>query len=209
MYVQYGCSFVGCPTEWQNFDSSFTLKWERIPLIGRAYTKNARRFPTNVMPGDIVKGLPVPEGVCHGIFASHVLEHLPLEDFHKALDNTIRILRPGGIFRVIVPDLEWAAREYIRRLDEHDSSANEFLLRETCLGREKRDKGLAALLWRWLTTSEHQWMWDAPSLRKALEAHGFKMIRSCNFGDCEDPIFSLVEAKGRFANAVAIEARRL
>src|ERR1700676_1642106 len=85
-YVQYGCGWVA-PEEWTNFDASLTLKWERIPILGR-YTKNARHFPANVRFGDIVRGLPLGEESCRGVYASHVLEHFTLEDFHDALENS-------------------------------------------------------------------------------------------------------------------------
>src|ERR1700733_6668534 len=81
-YVQYGCGW-SAPKEWINFDASLTLKWERLPILGRCYTKNALPFPPNVKPGDIVKGLPIRAESCQGVYASHVLEHLALEDFSK------------------------------------------------------------------------------------------------------------------------------
>ena len=99
MYVQYGCGHTA-PKEWTNFDASMTLCWERLPLLGSFYTKNAARFPVNVLFGDIVKGLPIQRETCRGVYASHVLEHLALEDFHKALANTRQIMASGGIFRL-------------------------------------------------------------------------------------------------------------
>jgi hypothetical protein len=138
-----------------------------------------------------------------------VLEHLALDDFHRALRNTWRILQDGGIFRLVVPDLEWAARDYVRRLDEsRDPTASDFLLRETYLGSPTRRRGLVGLVYRWLSTSSHLWMWDEPSLGQALTGHGFRHVRRCEFGDCEDPMFALVEDKARFEHAVAMEARR-
>jgi SAM-dependent methyltransferase len=205
-YVQYGCSWFA-PAEWTNFDSSVTLKWERLPIVGR-YSKNATRFPVHVEPGDIVEGLPVPDESCQGVYASHVLEHLTLEDFHKALDNTYRVLRKTGIFRLIVPDLEKAAREYVARLDRGEPNANGLFLRETSLGLERRERGLLGLARRLFNTSTHYWMWDEPSLTRALRDHGFVQIRRCHFNDCEDRMFSFVENRGRFENAVALEARR-
>jgi hypothetical protein len=132
---------------------------ERIPILGRC-TKNAKRFPENVRPGNIVAGLPVADESCHGVYASHVLEHLSLEDFHKALSNTYRILRKGGISRLVVPDLEWAAREYVARLDRGEPGANAFFLRETDLGHESRHHGLPGLVKQLFRTSLHLWMWD-------------------------------------------------
>ena len=202
-----GCGWCA-PKEWANFDASLTLKWERLPILGRSYTKNARRFPANVKPGSIVKGLPVPDESWVGVYASHVREHLTLEDFHFALKNTWRILRKGGVFRLVVPDLEWSAREYIARLDRGEPNANAFLLRATYLGSEIRQRGLAGLARKLFNTSAHLWMWDETSLTHALRDHKFDRIRRCRFGDCEDTMFSLVEDRSRFDNAVAMEARR-
>jgi SAM-dependent methyltransferase len=195
------------PEEWSNFDASPTLLWERIPILGR-YTKNSNHFPANVRPGNIVKGLPVPDESCQGVYASHVLEHLTLEDFHKALDNTYRMLRTGGIFRIVVPDLEWAAREYIDRLERAQPQANSFFLRETGLGTEKKEAGLKGLAHAMLNRSAHLWMWDESSLDHALQEHGFNERRRCHFGDCEDRMFSLVEGRDRFEKAVAMEAKK-
>lgn len=44
------------------FDVSAALRFERLRLIGRLYTKNQSRFPKNVEYGDIVKGLPIESG---------------------------------------------------------------------------------------------------------------------------------------------------
>ncbi len=206
LYVQYGCGFTA-PPAWINFDSSLTLQFERMPAIGQIYTKNAQRFPAGVRFGDIVKGLPVEAGSCRGVYASHVLEHLALKDFHTAIDNTKRILAKNAIFRLVVPDLETAAREYIRRLDSGETSSNGFFLRQTSLGEEERKPGVGGLLHRALNTSKHLWMWDALSLAQALSQHGFHSVRRCCWNDCEDPVFSQVESKERFENAVAIEAR--
>jgi SAM-dependent methyltransferase len=204
-YVQYGCGWCA-PKEWTNFDASLTLKWERLPILGR-YTKNSQRFPGNVTPGDIVKGLPIPDESCQGAYASHVLEHLALKDFHKALQNTHRILRKGGIFRLVVPDLECSAREYIAGLDHGEPNANTVFLRATHLGCESRDPGFMGLA-RKLFALPHLWMWDESSMTQALNDHGFRQIRRCHFGDCEDAMFSLVEDSGRFEKALGMEARR-
>jgi SAM-dependent methyltransferase len=205
MYIQYGCGYTA-PKEWRNFDASITLKWERMPILGRLYTKNAQRFPANAEYGDIVKGLPVKDQSCRGVYASHVLEHLALDDFHTALENTRRILKPGGIFRLIVPDLEWYAGEYLARVGAGDTNANSFFLRETYLGEEKRTRNLFCFVFSLLRTSNHRWMWDAPSMTEALVQHGFKNIRRCSFADCADPMFKLVEDAERFEHAVAMEA---
>lgn len=110
--VQYGCGWCA-PVGWQNFDASPTLRFERLPVVGYFYTKNQSRFPENVEYGDIVKGLPIPDDSCERVYCSHVLEHLALEQFRIALKNTFRVLTNGGVFRFVLPDLEYFAKTYV------------------------------------------------------------------------------------------------
>jgi hypothetical protein len=204
LHVQFGCHHVA-PLTWRNFDASPTLRFERLPVVGGLYSKNEDRFPRNVEYGDIVRGLPVPENSCSGLYASHVLEHLALDDFRVAVRKSLALLKPGGIFRLVVPDLGVYARRYI---ETQDAEAAERFMRQTCLGVESRPRNLKALLFSWLGNSSHLWMWDQKSLVKELTDAGFVSIRRCAFGDCEDRLFSHVEQRDRFVDAVAIECRR-
>lgn len=120
-YIQYGCGW-SAPSQWRNFDASPTLIFERIPLLGRLYSKNESRFPSNVEYGDIVRGLPVEQNSCAGVYCSHILEHLSLSDFRVALRNTKKILRPTGIFRLVLPDLEYSIRKYNENLSPSAAS---------------------------------------------------------------------------------------
>lgn len=207
MYVQYGCGHTA-PEGWINFDSSATLRWERFPVLGRFYTKNEARFPPSVRWGDIVAGLPISQESAAGVYASHVLEHLALRDFHAALENTRRILKPEGIFRAVVPDLRASINKYLAEADTGIGNAAITFMQETYLGRESNPRSLAARLFESLRTSRHLWMWDQAALSQALAEHGFRQVRPCRFGDCADPMFRLVEHADRFNDAVAIEARK-
>lgn len=203
-YVQYGCGW-SAPKEWRNFDASPTLRFERLPLIGHLYTKNESRFPENVEYGDIVKGLPVPAESCKGVYCSHILEHLSLNDFRVALRNTRAILRPSGIFRLVLPDLEYSAKRYI------DNTSNEAALefmRETSLGHESRSRGVKGLISVWLGSSQHLWMWDYKSIQAELENAGFVDVRTASFGDSSDPMFGKVEEIGRWKNCLGAECRK-
>jgi hypothetical protein len=207
LYIQYGCGLCA-PEGWMNFDASYTLLFERIPLVGKLYTKNRQRFPASVRYGDIVKGLPLPAGSASGIYASHVLEHLAYEDCVQALRNTHRLLSPNGIFRLVVPNLEVAARHYLAMYGQHSPFAAETLMEEMCMGKRTRPRGLVSLIHTWLNTSAHLWMWDHLAMQRVLEAQGFKRVRRCRFDDCDDPMFARVEDPQRFEGALAIEAHR-
>jgi hypothetical protein len=207
IYAQFGCGLCA-PTGWLNFDASPTLRLERIPILGRLVHRNARRFPSNVLYGDIVKGLPVSDGTCSGLFGSHVLEHLSLADFRTALRNAHRHLGSGGYLRIIVPDLEAGVRAYLALLDTRPTEAAEIFMRSAGLGEESRPRGLIARLIGSASNARHRWMWDYPSLAHELERAGFRDTRRCSFGDSADTRFRDVEDAVRFAGSVAVECRR-
>lgn len=203
-YVQFGCGF-SAPRGWLNFDASPTLRFERLPFIGRLYTRNSQRFPGNVIFGDIVRGLPIAEKSCNGIYCSHVLEHLALGEVDVALRNVFGYLRLGGTFRLVVPDLEGLAREY---LSSRDSSAAHRFMEESYLGVKSRPQGIRGWMKELFGHSSHLWMWDERSLGAKLSEHGFTAIRRADFGDAEDKRFTEVEDPGRFVGCLAMQCRR-
>ncbi len=206
LYVQYGCGFTA-PVGWVNFDASPTLRFERIPVVGRLYTKNASRFPENVpFYGDIVRGLPLNAESCSGIYCSHILEHLAFEDANQALRNTFDYLKKGGTFRLVVPDLQQLVRAYLASMDS-PGAAHRFM-ESAYLGRKQRPRGLLSLVKEWLGNSAHMWMWDEKTMAEALERHGFTSIRRCSFGDAADPKFREVEEEGRFVGGLGMECRK-
>jgi hypothetical protein len=201
IYVQYGCGF-SAGDGWANFDSSPTLRIERFPIVGHLlsalFSGNSQRFPATVQYGDIRRGLRVADGLVHGCYASHVLEHLSLDDLRLALANTFRMLAPGGTFRLIVPDLRERAKRYVAEADRKSPDAAPTFLRSTQLGHERRPKTPLQYLRRVAGGSMHLWMWDEHSMSAELQRAGFVNIRKCQFGDSPDPMFAKVEDKGRF-----------
>lgn len=201
VFVQYGCGWSG-PTGWRNFDASPTLRFERIPLLGRLYMRNKQRFPDSVEFGDILRGLPIAMESCDGVYCSHVLEHLSLEDLRVALRNTLKMLRPGGTFRMVLPDLEVYARRYV---ENPSPGAACLFMRETSLGKVRRGRGWRSLLVEFMGNSQHLWMWDYPSLAAELGEAGFMGIRRARCGDSTESAFHEVEDPARWENQLGIE----
>lgn len=85
---------------------------------------------SEVIAADVRKGLPFADEVFDAVYCSHVLEHLPRQEAASLLRHMRRVLRPGGVIRVVVPDMETLAREYLRLLDrlnrEPDVSAADY-----------------------------------------------------------------------------------
>lgn len=206
LYVQYGCG-LSAPLQWENFDISPTLRIQKLPIFGGLVKGKLNvEFPGNVKYGDIIKGLPFPSGSCDGIYCSHTLEHLSFNDCKTAIKNTYDLLKPGGIFRCVVPDLESSAREYVRKLDSGDIDSGNQFIRETLLGIEKRQKGLKNFFIGYFGNSHHLWMWDKFTLENELKLAGFSSVRLCVYNDSKDDNFAFVEDEGRFFRAVAFEA---
>ncbi len=204
MHVQFGCGLCA-PAQWRNFDVSPSLRLQRLPVVGRIAKRFGPPFPANVEVGDVVSGLPVPDGACDAVYCSHVLEHLSLLDLRTALAEIRRILKPGGIFRAVVPDLEYLARHYLESTSS--TRAIEFM-GTSRLGQLRRSRSLPAFVREWLGNSGHRWMWDYPGLADELAEAGFKNIRRATMGDLSDPRFQDVELKERWDNCLGVECIR-
>jgi len=70
----------------------------------------------DVIAHDLSKPLPFESNHFAMVYCSHVLEHFDRESGERFLIECVRVLRPGGTLRVVVPDLELLAKNYIERL---------------------------------------------------------------------------------------------
>jgi hypothetical protein len=66
---------------------------------------------------DLRKGIPYADGFFDAVYHSHVLEHFPRNDAVGFMRECLRVLKPGGIVRVAVPDLEQIAARYLQTLE--------------------------------------------------------------------------------------------
>lgn len=82
----------------------------------------------NVKYHNIKNKLPFSDSSIDVIYHSHVLEHLNKEEADKFIKDCFRVLKPGGIMRIVVPDLERIAREYILNLENGFSSMNKEII---------------------------------------------------------------------------------
>jgi hypothetical protein len=76
------------------------------------------------------------------------------------------------------------------------------------LGLIERPRSAKDILGYTFGNSHHLWMWDENSLKQELANTGFGMIRRCQFNDCPDTMFNLVEDRDRFEHAIAIECKK-
>jgi hypothetical protein len=204
-YIHIGCGLCA-PANWRNFDASPTLRLQKIPLIGRYLMSNGLPvFPKNVEYGDIVKGLPVDNESCHGIYCSHVLEHLAFDDYRIAIKNIYSLLLKNGVFRFVMPDLEYLVKQYIQ---SDDPKASLVFMEKSLLGIKSRPRTFYKFLRSWLGNSQHLWMWDYKTIDLELKEVGFHEIKRVGFGDSEDMHFKDVEVIGQWNNCLGVECRK-
>lgn len=96
--------------------STFHRDWVNIDIVSCA--PEVRQY-------DIRKNLPYSDAEFDACYTSHLIEHLKQEESEKLLAECKRILKPQGIIRVVVPDLEGVVREYLNALEKVDSGSSE------------------------------------------------------------------------------------
>ena len=71
----------------------------------------------DVISCDLRHPLPFPAASFQAVYAAHVLEHLVPAEAARLLAEVRRLLAPGGVVRIVVPDLEGIARAYLASLE--------------------------------------------------------------------------------------------
>jgi len=80
--------------------------WVNIDLWGVA----------DVICHNITEGLPFSDENFDVVYHSHLLEHIPLIEALSFMKECHRVLKPGGVIRILVPDLEQIATLYLEKL---------------------------------------------------------------------------------------------
>ena len=124
-------------------------------------------FENNIEYGDATKGLPVQDESVDVLYSSHMLEHFDRNEADRFLDEGFRVLRPGGIIRIAVPDLKKQVEQY-----NESGDANAFI-ESTYLCTARPVSLLQRLRLLLVGTRNHQWMYDGNSLSRLLQKHGF------------------------------------
>ena len=79
----------------------------------RAGFVNVDRDPRADLHLDVRRGLPFPDGSCAEIYAEHLLEHLAYPgEVEAVLRDWLRVLAPGGMLSLGVPDTAWPLAAY-------------------------------------------------------------------------------------------------
>ena len=152
----------------------------------------------NVLIHNLAKGIPFESASVDMVYDSHMLEHLDRPVAERFLAEARRVLKPGGIHRIVVPDFEKMCRAYIAHVDycdanpcrpsdggeTHDShiaSVIEQSVRREASGMS-RQRGWMRLVEGLLVGDArrrgetHQWMYDRISLKAKLVSAAYEEV---------------------------------
>jgi predicted SAM-dependent methyltransferase len=136
---------------------------------------------------NLIYGIPLPDQSVHFVYSSHLLEHLDRSTGRQLLEECWRILRPGGVARFGVPDLEVAWELYVH--GDKERMLHDFFFVTGATG-----------------LSQHRYAYDFELLSRALLEAGFVDVHRVHFGEGAVP--DLESLDNRQDYTLFVEARR-
>jgi SAM-dependent methyltransferase len=204
MRLHLGCG-AQAPKGWINVDWFIGARLARLPVVGWIARKSnlfGLEWPSDVFLHDLRRPLPWRDASVDAIYASHLLEHLTREEGDRLLRECHRVLAPGGIVRIVVPDL----RAIVDGYREGRSSALEFVDRLGVRAEAPGDGRLKRLLAPWFRFP-HRCMYDRESLLGCLRQAGFEATTRAPFESRIDDLRA-VESEARTSGAVIAEGAK-
>lgn len=74
---------------------------------------------------NLLRSFPFPDNTFDVVYHSQFIEHLPYEKALDFMSECHRILKPNGVLRIVTPDLQNQAAEYLRNLQAVLNSPND------------------------------------------------------------------------------------
>jgi SAM-dependent methyltransferase len=144
---------------------------------------------------DIRDGLPLDDDTFDYAVSIHAFQDLAYLDVVPALQELRRVLRPGGVLRLGLPDLDRAIAAYARGDRDYfyipDAEA-------TTLG------GKLIVQIVWYGSIRTPFTWDFA--REVLHAAGFRRVERCAFHHTTTPHADIVELDNRERESLFVEA---
>jgi predicted SAM-dependent methyltransferase len=135
---------------------------------------------------DVRRTLPFADGSVARILAEHVVEHLNFKhEIPKVLGEFLRVLEPGGILRVVVPDG--------RRFTEAYLAGDKARWESLGFAQLPADFPTQMVLLNHVfhQGGEHHFAYDFETLEWVLKTAGFTNIRQTSFGVSSDPLLAI------------------
>jgi predicted SAM-dependent methyltransferase len=120
---------------------------------------------------DLRETLPFDDGSVVLIYNEHFFEHIPYpNDVKKLLASFLRVLEPGGVLSMSMPDAERGLRDYVEEGGKRLRAEHPSWLPSWC------DTPMHQVNYLFRQMGEHQYAWDFESLSKVLQNAGFTNV---------------------------------
>ena len=207
---------VGCgqtPTSgWNNFDNSFSLRLARWPRLSTLAGRLGLLEPTQVAFVEFAGRehvewadacrLPCADGSVDALYTSHMLEHLDQAEAQRFLAEALRVLCPGGILRIAVPDLGRMVAAYV------DSGDADAFIAATLMAVPKPKTFAQRLRLAIVGPRHHHWLYDCQSLCKLLTTNGFSGAVGWDAGTTGIPDPGALDLREHESETLYVEATK-
>lgn len=192
---------------WINVDYSLGARIAKTPVLGALAGKVGMfnvKWDPRIHLQDLTKPLQWESGSVDFIYSSHTLEHLRREDGERLIAECVRVLKPGGVLRIVVPCLE----RILGRYRDGDLPADQ-LVDELMVLSPRGDMSLVKRVAFGLFDDghTHKCMYDHAALEALMRKQGLEASRRLPF-DSAIPDIRDVEVASRSENQVVVEGRK-
>ena len=135
LILNLGCGTKTCShPDVVNIDWSIYLRLKSSKLLStvvpfilsKERRQRFKNLPNNVMVHNLACGIPFNSNSVDVVYHSHMLEHLDRDVVEGFLLEVKRVLKAGGIHRIVVPDFEMACRAYIAHIAKCDADSTQW-----------------------------------------------------------------------------------
>lgn len=162
-----------------------TALMRRCGLISDLRWQRLRNVDPTIRRWNLRNGIPYPASTFDVVYHSHFLEHLRRPHARKFITECKRVLKPGSVLRVVVPDLAYYSRQLGETLLDPVAHGQviealiDQMVRDQAAGPNEQ-KGALKFFEKLIrggaekAGERHMWMYDAISLKKLLTELGFE-----------------------------------
>jgi len=157
---------------------------------------------------DISQHIPLPNNHVELIFSRGTMEHLKYSELINCFIENYRILKKGGVVRMLVPDFDLMIQKYINKKIEKTSDTE---MERWNLYERMPTNGVSETFVNSVLYHDHYYLHNFDTLSKALKKCGFINIKKMSPGETKIHQISeiLKEAEiGRTNTEILIEAEK-